>query len=340
MRAHKKATPFLLGCLALLASVLVGILYGSVQLGGSSAAVGKALLDALPLLSFESGLSDSERNILLNVRLPRVVLGCLVGAALAMSGATYQGVFRNPLADPYLLGVASGAGLGATIALVFSLPFTWGPLRPVAFAAFLGALGAVALVSVLGRSRNGDAARLLLAGIAIVAFLTAIQTYVLHRNRESIAQVFGWILGGLTTSGWSEVLFLAPYVLVCGVVLLAHGRHLDVFSVGEQEASSLGLHPVNVRWLLIITATLLTASAVAVSGLISFVGIIIPHAMRLLFGASYRKILPLSVLYGAAFLVFADIGSRTISGSQLPISVITASIGAPFFAAVLFRRAI
>lgn len=295
-----------------------------------------ALLDRLPGVDLDAGLSERDLTIVFDLRLPRVVLGLLVGSMLAGAGATYQGVFRNPLADPYLLGVAAGAGLGATLAIVAGATPA-GVLDPVPLAAFAGALVAVAGTYLVGvsRDRGTAASTLILAGVAVASFLTAVQTYVQQRNTDSIRQVYSWILGRLGVAGWDEVALLAPYAATAAVLLLGR-RVLDVLGVGDEEAGSLGLDPARTRLVLVLAASLGTAAAVSVSGLIGFVGIIVPHAVRLLVGSSYRVIVPLSMLFGAAFLALADLVARTaIAPAELPIGVITAFFGAPFFIVVL-----
>jgi iron complex transport system permease protein len=257
---------------------------------------------------------------------------------LAISGAAYPGVFRNPLADPFLLGVAAGAGLGATLAVAY-LPFgaDWS-IDPLPMAAFAGALIGVAATYLLGRSGGGirGTATLILAGVAVASFMTAVQTFVQQRNADTIRQVYVWIFGTLGTAGWREVVLILPYVIVSGAVLWLHRRLLDVMSVGDEEAGSLGVRAARVRLIVVMAATLGTAAAVAVSGLIGFVGIIVPHTVRMLLGGSYRIVLPLSVVLGAAFLMLADLLARTvISPSEIPIGVITAFVGAPFFMIVL-----
>jgi len=323
-----------LGCLV--GAGLLGVLVGPVRLepGG----ILRELAGRLPLLDVSSGLSDREAAILWELRVPRVVLGGLVGSMLAIAGAAYQGVFRNPLADPYLLGVAAGAGLGATLAVAY-LPGrgTW-PVNPLPIAAFLGALAGVGATYVLGRSGNRarTTATLILAGVAVAAFFTAAQTYVQQRNADTIREVYSWILGSLGTVGWREVALILPYIAVSTAALVLHRRLLDVMSLGDEEADSLGIRSGRVRLVIVGAATLGTAAAVAVSGLIGFVGIIVPHAVRLLLGSSYRLILPLSVILGAAFIVLADFLARTaMAPAEIPIGVITAFFGAPFFLVVL-----
>lgn len=291
-----------------------------------------ALVDALPGVVVDSGLSEVETSILFEIRLPRVAMGALVGAVLSVAGASYQGVFRNPLADPFLLGVAAGAGLGATAAFAGGGGSGW-----VTVAAFVGGLSAVGVSYVLGRSVGGrSATSLILAGVATAAFATAVQTYLLQRNVETLREVYAWILGRLTTVGWSEVLGLLPYAVVAIVVLVASRRMLDVMSIGDDEARALGVEVGRVRIVIVLAATLATAAAVSVSGLIGFVGIIVPHTVRLIFGWSYRVIIPLSIMFGAAFLMLADVAARSVvAPAELPIGVVTAFLGAPFFLFVL-----
>ena len=252
------------------------------------------------------------------LRMPRLVLGGLVGSMLAVAGASYQGVFSNPLADPYLLGVASGAGLGATIAVVAGAAasnlacrspaagrFRWcspgrgGDVRPRAF-----------------QRRRRAPASLVLSGVAVAAFFTAVQTFLQQQNTQDLAVVYTWILGSLATPGWGSVEMVWPYIVAAIIVLLACRRLLDVLSVGDEEATSLGVRAGRVRFIVVVAATLGTAAAVSVTGLIGFVGIIVPHTIRLLAGPSYRRILPLAVLFGAGFLIFADLLARTVLSPQ------------------------
>ncbi|HKB92785.1 MAG TPA: iron ABC transporter permease, partial [Gaiellaceae bacterium] len=285
----------------------------------------------------DSHLSPTDETILWQIRLPRVALGALVGATLATAGASYQGVFRNPLADPYLLGVAAGAGLGATLAISYAAAAERaGELLPLA--AFAGAVCAVAGAYVLGRSVGGarTTGTLILAGVTVAAFMTAVQTFVQQQHSQTLQAVYSWLLGGFAGASWHQVLLMSPYVVVSSTVILLHRRVLDVLSLGDEEAASLGLNVRRTRLLIVAAATAGTAAAVAVSGLIGFVGIIVPHTIRLLVSSSYRAIVPLSLLAGAGFLVLADVLARTVlSPDELPIGVVTAFFGAPFFAVVL-----
>jgi iron complex transport system permease protein len=317
------------GLLAVAVATVAGLVIGPATL--SPGAVIRQLA------GLHSGLDSQQIAIVEQIRLPRVVLSLLVGSTLALSGASYQGVFRNPLADPYLLGAAAGAGLGVTLVIVGSADGAAAPAS-APIAAFMGALLAVGLTYALGTSGGGRAstATLILAGVAVASFLTALQTYVQQRNQDTIRQVYVWILGRLSTAGWHDVLLLLPYVAVTWTVLLAHRRVLDVLAVGDDEATTLGVNARRSRLIVIVAASLGTAAAVSVSGLIGFVGIIVPHTVRLVAGGSHRVVLPLSILFGAAFLCMADLLARTLaSPGEIPIGVVTAFFGAPFFIVVL-----
>jgi iron complex transport system permease protein len=319
----------------LVVSLAIGVLAGPIDLG--IGAVLESTAARLHVPGVSSPLTPTEEAILWEIRVPRVVLAALVGGTLALAGATYQGVFRNPLADPYLLGVAAGAGLGATIAIAY-LPEGLRGQRALPLAAFLGGAVAVVLTYAVGRSakRERDAATLVLAGVTVAAFFTAWQTFVQQQNSETLQQVYTWILGNIPSTGWSDVMLVLPYVVVATVVILALRRVVDVLNLGDDEARSLGVHVARVRLALVVAATLGTAAVVAVSGLIGFVGIIVPHAVRLLAGVGYRALLPLSVIVGAGFLVLADVIARTaLSPAEIPLGVVTAFFGAPFFAIVL-----
>jgi iron complex transport system permease protein len=329
---------FAIALAALGVAVLLGLSIGPARLaaGGTIAEV----LDRVPGVDVDSGLTRQQAAILWEIRVPRVVLAGLVGATLALAGAAYQGVFRNPLADPYLLGAAAGAGLGATMAIAAGPARAGWAIDPLPLAAFAGALFGVSLTYVLGRGsdRARSTATLILAGVATASFLTAIQTYVQQREDDTVRRVYSWILGQLTTASWQEVALVSPYVAAAGAILLVHGRMLDMLSVGDEEAASLGVNPERVRLLIVAAASLGTAAAVAVSGLIGFVGVIVPHTVRLVFGSSYRLVVPLSIMFGAAFLIVADlVGRSLIAPAEIPIGVITAFLGAPFFLMVLRR---
>ncbi|MCP3016105.1 iron ABC transporter permease [Nocardiopsis dassonvillei] len=322
------------GLVALLAAALLGVSAGAASL--SAADIARHLLSLLPF-GAQSPLTEREAAVLVELRLPRVVMGALVGALLATAGGAYQGVFRNPLADPYLLGAAAGAGLGATTVIVFGAQFSDSPRALVPVAAFAGALLGVAAAYLLGSTAGGGGtAALVLAGVAVSSFLSAAQTLVQQMGVDELQRIFAWLLGGLGRGGWDDVRLVAPYAVVGLVVLLASGYLLDMLALGDDKAVSLGLNPAAVRIVVIGAASLATAAAVSVSGLIGFVGIVVPHVVRRLVGSNYRAILPVTVLLGGAFLVLVDIVARTlIAPAELPIGVVTAFLGAPFFVLIL-----
>jgi iron complex transport system permease protein len=330
VRARGIAPPWWIGALAFLVlSLLVGLGVGAV--GIAPWRIAQSALAHVPLLHVHEPLSRVEDAIVWQLRAPRVVLAALVGAMLAGAGGAYQGVFRNPLVDPYLLGVAGGAGLGATLAIAYA----GNDVRLVPPAAFVGASLAVVLAYGLG-GRARTSTSLVLAGVTVATFTAAVQTFVQQQHSNQLQNVYTWLLGGFSTATWHDVAVAAPYVAVALLVLVLHRRVLDVLSLGDEEARALGVDVARVRLVIVAAATLGTAAAVAVSGLIVFVGIIVPHAVRMLMSTSYRAVIPLSILVGGGFLALTDVLARTVlSPQELPIGVITAFFGAPFFAFVL-----
>lgn len=329
---------------AIVLAFLLGAVAAAVMIGPVHLAPGQvvlSLLSHLPLVHVHSRLGSAGSAILWQVRVPRVVLGLLVGSMLSLAGGAYQGVFRNPLADPYLLGAAAGAGLGATLIITLRVHLALGPFSALQAAAFAGAIVAVAAAWLLGRGRDRSrsSASLILAGVAVAALLTAVQTYYQQRSDATLRTAYTWILGSLASADWHDVALVAPWAIIAAAVVLLHLRVLDVLAVGDDEAASLGLPVERSRLIVVAAATLATAAAVSVSGLIGFVGIIVPHAVRLLVGTSNRAVIPLSIVAGGAFLVFADLVARTVvTPDEIPIGVITALIGAPFFLVLLARR--
>ena len=316
-------------------TLFVGVLLVVVMLLGVS--FGPISLDFMKivrtLLGLSGGLQDEEKILFLQLRLPRVFLAALVGAALATSGAVYQTVFRNPLADPYLLGAAAGAGLGATLALTGGTQSFYAALP---LFAFLGGVLAVAATFIISGRAFANPATLLLSGIAIGSFATAVQTYLQQRNSEVLRPVYSWILGQLTVADWDVVKWAGIYILIAVFILIRMSRLLDGLLLSDEEAFSLGISPNKVRIIAIGAATLATATAVSASGLIGFVGIVVPHLVRGLTKRATNRALFTVALSGAAFLVLADLGARTLlSPAELPIGVITAFVGAPFLLFVL-----
>ena len=331
----------LIGAVSVVVAVLLGAVIGPA--GPDWWRVPLELLDRLPLISIDSGMTDNEWTIVWDIRFPRVVLGGIVGAALSLAGASYQGVFRNPLVDPYLLGAAAGAGLGATLVFTVLRTATAGwPVDPAPAMAFVAAIATVFLTYAIGAAFGGSRTGLMLvlAGVAITSLATAIQAFLLQRNVDVVREVYSWILGRLSLADWADVRLVLPYVVIAVVVLLLHRRQLDLLRVGEDEASTLGAPVARVRLVVVAAATLATAAVVSVSGLIGFVGIIVPHAVRLVAGSAYRLLLPLTLMFGAAFLILADIPGRVLTDpAETPIGIVTAFLGAPFFLVILRLKA-
>jgi iron complex transport system permease protein len=284
--------------------------------------------------------TDAQRLIVRAIRLPRIVAAAIVGAALALVGATMQALYRNPMADPGIVGVSSGAGLGAVLAIASGLAVI--NLFVLPAAAFVGALvaGSGVLVFALRRGRN-QAATLLLAGIAVTYLCSAATTAVISvaYERDTLREMVFWLLGGFDNRSWTHVLLIGPPIAFGAAVILAHGRPLNLLTLGEEEAQSLGLAVQRTRGVLLLTAALITAMAVSVSGLIGFVGLVVPHLVRLLLGSSdHRVLLPLTALGGACFLLAADTVARVVlQPAELRVGVVTALVGAPCFLWLLAR---
>lgn len=330
----KPSTRPYLVCLILLAAALIlSVAVGSVVIPPAT------LLALLTGQAVPGGQNDALSSILFNLRIPRTLLVALAGAALGGSGAAYQGLFRNPLADPYLIGVASGAGLGAVLAMTIRWPYTPLGLLAVPLAAFLAAMLTAVLVYRLARvGRTVPSTNLILAGVAVSSFCTALTSYLLINSSGELRRALVWMLGGSTLSGWQPVLAVLPYVLGGLGVLVAMSYRLNVLQFGDEQAQQLGIPVERVRWIIVAAASLATAAAVSFAGIIGFVGLIVPHLIRMVWGGDYRRLLPLSILGGAALLLGADVLARVVMAPQeIPVGIITALAGAPFFLWVLRR---
>ena len=279
------------------------------------------------------------RTILLDLRLPRTILMAMTGAALAGSGAAYQGLFRNPLADPYLIGVASGAGLGAVVGMSLRMQSAQFGALFIPMMAFAAGLITVMLVYGLAKSgRSVPASNLILAGVAVSSFATALTSFLMLRSTGEVRRALSWLLGGASFTGWQPVLAMLPYWLVGLALLLPLGHALNVLQFGDDQAHQLGLPVEKVRRRVLVAASLTTAAAVAFAGIIGFVGLIVPHILRMTLGADSRKLLRYSVIGGAGLLLAADIVARVIlSPQELPVGIVTALMGAPFFLWILKR---
>jgi len=339
LRQRRSRLYGILGLFILLVVVVVlAAAIGSVQIPFLTTS--SILISKLPLIELTPNWIGALETIVLEIRLPRVILAGLVGAALAIAGATYQGLFRNPLADPYLIGVAQGAALGAVIG--FLIPSTWHGwgFGIIPLLAFTGALVSTATVYSLARvGKTLPVTTLILAGVALGALLASIVSYLIISSGERMHGIMFWLMGSFSLTQWSEAKIVLPYALLGIVIILLYARPLNLMQLDEEQAQQLGINVERLKLVLLGAATLITAAAVSFVGIIGFVGIIIPHAVRLIWGADHRFLLPLSVLTGAIFLILADLIARTaLAPTEIPIGVITALCGAPFFLYLLRRR--
>lgn len=282
---------------------------------------------------------STEAAILLEIRLPRVLLALVAGVGLAVAGVTWQGVLRNPLADPYLIGVSAGGALGAGIALFAKGTLPLGSQAVPVFA-FVGSLCALGVVwGISGRGAAFSVERMLLAGVAVGSFLSAILSMLLFWNQESLTTLYFWMLGSFSGRSWEDLRLALPYLAVGIGLLFGQLRHLNVLQLGSQRARALGVDTAEAQRWLIVGASLITASVVAVCGMIGFVGLVVPHVTRLLVGPDLRRVLPASGLLGALLLVAADLAARTLwAPSEMPVGVLTALLGAPFFLYLIARE--
>jgi len=321
----------------LLAAILANAAIGAVAIPPEL--VASMVLARLPLLRIESNWPATFATILYEIRLPNLVLTGLTGLALGGSGAAFQALFRNPLADPYVIGIASGAGLGAVLAMALRWPTGWLGMAAVPVAGFLGALLTVALVYRLSSvGKTTPVTTLILAGVAVSSFATALTSLILLLSTSELHRAVTWMVGGFSLGGWAPVFASLPYLALALGVLVTLGRPLDVLQFGDEQATQLGLDVDRLKLVVVVTASLAAATAVSFSGIIAFVGLVVPHLTRLLWGPSYRRLLPLAALGGASFLLLADIVARSLlSPRELPVGVVTSVIGAPFFLYLLAR---
>lgn len=333
---------FVLGLLILAMLSLVSVLgatgIGRLEIPWSAviAAIGEGL-----------GLAPSgtvERTpliVVFDIRLSRVVLSFLVGSALGVAGSVFQGILRNPLADPFTIGVASGAAFGAALAFLLGLAGTsYMGLGTIPLLALMGALGALALVVMLGRV-HGRLRRdtLVLAGIVVATFLSALIALIKALDEEAVSAIVFWVMGSFQGRGWIHVGFSLPYLLLGLYLVMKRARELDILTLGETQARQLGVEVERVRRRLLVGASLLTAAAVSVSGVIGFVGLVVPHLVRMTMGATHQRLMVLSAFLGGLGLLWSDVVARTLlrGGEELPVGVVTALVGGPFFCLLLKR---
>lgn len=305
-----------------------------------SLAIGAVFISPVEMWKILQGIGEEKYAFIIwNIRLPRTILVALTGAALSGSGAAYQGLFRNPLADPFLIGVASGAGLGAVIAMSIQWPYTFWGLLAIPAASFIFALLTVFIVYFLARvGQTVPTTNLILAGVAFSSFATSLTSFLMLRSTSEVRRALGWLLGGASQAGWTAILAMLPYLVIGLGILIFFGYRLNLLQFGDDQAQHMGVNVNRTKTILLIASSLATAAAVAFSGIIGFIGLVVPHIMRLWFGADYRRLIPLSIISGASALLLSDIIARVILAPQeIPVGIITALVGAPFFLWVLRR---
>lgn len=283
-----------------------------------------------------NGVADvNTKAIILEYRMPRIIISMLIGSALATAGCAMQALFRNPLADPYVLGISSGASVGAAIVILIGIATT----TNIIFAAFVFSLMTAFVVYKLGETKVGlPIYTLLLAGVAMASFLSGVTSLLVYLAGRDMHQIIFWIMGGFWTASWEKVLFIFFPIIGSIIYVLLNAWNLNAILMGEEHALSVGIDVESFKKKIIGAASLLTSSSVAVSGIIGFVGIIIPHAMRLIVGENHRTLIPTTILFGAAFMPLVDLIARTATEGEIPVGIITALLGAPFFI-YLLRRA-
>lgn len=322
----------------LVAAILIGISIGTVTvpIGDIVKIIGSRLFNISHV-----NVDPMYTTIVWNIRFPRVVLAGLVGASLAIAGAAFQGLLKNPLADPYTLGVSSGASVGAvlTIFLHISIPVIGSYTLP--FLSILFALITIIAVLIFAKriDRSMKVETIILTGVIFSSFLSAFISLMIALTGDELRQIVSWLMGSVSMRGWEYIQIILPFFLIGSFLLLMNGNELNAMSFGEERAQHLGVNVKRRKMLVLTAGSILTGAAVAVSGTIGFVGLVIPHLTRLLWGSDHKHLLPLSMLTGSAFLILADLTARTvISPTELPIGVITSLIGAPVFAAILIRN--
>lgn len=332
-----RVAPMWIAAISAALAILLSLVVGTVPI--PLATLGKMILEKIPGMHLQVDWPASFSTILFDLRFPRTVLIALTGASLAGSGSAYQGLFRNPLADPYLIGVASGAGLGAVIAMSIHWPVTMFGFLTIPFAAFISGMLTVLIVYFLARvGKSVPTTNLLLAGVSISSFCTALTSYLMIQSQSELRRAIIWLLGGSSMTGWEPVLAMLPYTVIGLGALLISGNPLNVLQFGDEQAAQLGLNVQKARVVIIAGSSLAAASAVAFTGIIGFVGLIVPHIVRLLWTGDYRKLVPLSIVCGVTVLLVTDIVARIlIPPQEVPLGIITALIGAPFFLWVLKR---
>lgn len=312
------------------------IIYICTIIGNTAIPIGEAnrilLKELFHLPVNMEGISSGNTAIIWNLRLPRVILAFITGGALALCGAAYQGIFKNPMADPFILGVSSGAALGASIGIVMNLGGGFLGLSATAIFAFVGSLGTIFIVYEISKvGRKVPVYALLLSGIAVGRTLDAFMSLIMIFNVDSMTQIMFWTMGSLNGKGWAQIVVILPYILIGGAVLLTCVKELDLMLLGEDTAIQLGVNTEILKRKVLISSSVITAAVVSVTGIIGFVGLVVPHIVRMLTGPKHRLLLPVSLVFGGTFLIICDTVARSIADFEIPVGIITGAFGGPFF---------
>lgn len=303
----------------------------------------KTIISRIPLLNINISpdkISSSNQAIIFDIRFPRAFLACCIGMGLSIVGSVYQGIFKNPMADPFVLGTSSGSALGASIAIVLGIGTTFVGISGIAVSAFIGAILTTFVVYNIARVGNrASNTNLLLAGVVMNFFLSAIISFIMILDRNQIEKIVFWTMGSLSTAAWRDVILLLCIIFPSSFIILFFARDLNIITTGEETASSLGVEVEKVKNIILLLSSLMVATTVSVSGIIGFVGLIMPHIVKMIIGNDYRRTLPLAMVWGAAFMVICDILARTLlSPAEIPIGAITSIFGAPYFIYLLYKQ--
>ncbi|WP_097027438.1 FecCD family ABC transporter permease [Clostridium peptidivorans] len=303
----------------------------------------KILLSKIPFIGAFidlSNVSNTQVLIITNIRLPRIFMAALIGAGLSVVGASFQAIFKNPMADPYVLGISSGAALGASIAIVMGLQFTFLGVNLVTVFAFFGAILTTIIVYSIAKTGTKIPTNvLLLAGVSVSFLLSSLISLIMIFNREQVEQIVFWTMGSIASANWQQVLSLLPFIVLGCTLMIIYARDLNIMLTGDETASSLGVDVDKVKKILLVISSIIVAACVSVSGIIGFVGLIIPHMIRLLVGPDHRTLLPFSTIGGAIFMIIADTLARTlVPPAEIPVGAITSVFGAPYFIYLLITN--
>lgn len=341
LTSSKNKINILLMSILLVFSIVIFVNVGTANVSISDTF--KIILSHIPIINKYidiTDISDSYINIIWKIRLPRVLLGVLVGSSLSVAGAAFQGMFKNPMADPFVIGISSGAALGATLGIVSGLSINILGMSSITIFAFLGALLSVFLVYNIARvNQKIPITTLLLSGVAVGQLFTAMMSLMMVLYDNNMQKIIYWTMGGLSAKGWDPVVKLSLPLILSMITLGLFSKELNILLLGEESAKSMGINVEKTKRYIILLGSFMTALVVSVSGIIGFVGLIIPHSVRLIFGPDYKMLIPSSALMGAIFMIFADSIARTIiSPTEIPVGIITALFGAPFFIYLLKNR--